>query len=100
MCARHDLTRGVMIDCSHDNSGKDHTKQAAIFRQIVETYRDGQTSILGVMIESNLMPGKQSWAEGKTLARGVSITDSCMGWDETESLLLHASEEVARARAA
>jgi 3-deoxy-7-phosphoheptulonate synthase len=100
MCAKHDLSRGVMIDCSHDNSGKDHTKQAAIFRQIVETYRDGQSSILGMMIESNLMPGKQTWAEGKPLARGVSITDSCMGWDETESLLLHASEEVARARAA
>jgi 3-deoxy-7-phosphoheptulonate synthase len=100
MCAKHDLARGVMIDCSHDNSGKDHTKQAAIFRQIVETYRDGQSSILGMMIESNLAPGKQSWAEGKTLSRGVSITDSCIGWDETEALLLHASEEVARARAA
>src|SRR5882762_8914472 len=55
LCAEHDLKRGVMIDCSHDNSGKDHTKQAAIFRQIVETYRDGQKAILGVMIESNLM---------------------------------------------
>src|SRR5579859_5607441 len=95
MCARHDIARGVMVDCSHATSGKDHTKHAAIFRQIVDTYRDGQSSILGVMIESNLMPGKQSWAEGKQLARGVSITDSCIGWDETESLLLHASEEVA-----
>ncbi len=100
LCSHHQLTRGVMIDCSHDNSGKDHTKQAAIFRQIVDTYRDGQKAILGVMIESNLMPGKQACSEGKALARGVSITDSCIGWDETESLLLHASEEVARARAA
>jgi len=100
LSAQHDLKRGVMIDCSHDNSGKDHTKQAAIFRQIVDTYRDGQKAILGVMIESNLQPGKQAWSEGKALARGVSITDSCIGWDETETLLLRASEEVARARAA
>jgi 3-deoxy-7-phosphoheptulonate synthase len=97
LCAQHDLARGVMIDSSHDNSGKDHTKQAAIFRKIIETFRAGQASVLGVMIESNLLPGKQSWAEGKPLARGVSITDSCIGWEETEKLLLHASEEVARA---
>ena len=84
-----------MIDCSHDNSGKDHTKQAAIFRQVVTAFREGQSAILGLMIESNLHPGKQSWTEGKELARGVSITDSCMGWDETENLLMLAAEEAA-----
>jgi 3-deoxy-7-phosphoheptulonate synthase len=96
LCAANGVARGVMIDCSHDNSGKDHTKQAAIFRQVVSAFRDGQSAILGLMIESNLLPGKQTWAEGKDLARGVSITDSCMGWDETESLLLLAAEEVGR----
>jgi 3-deoxy-7-phosphoheptulonate synthase len=96
LCAANGIARGVMIDCSHDNSGKDHTKQAAIFRQVVEAFRDGQRAILGLMIESNLQPGKQSWAEGKDLVRGVSITDSCMGWDETESLLFLAAEEVGR----
>jgi 3-deoxy-7-phosphoheptulonate synthase len=96
LCAANGISRGVMIDCSHDNSGKDHTKQAAIFRQVVEAFRDGQRAILGLMIESNLMPGKQSWAEGKELVRGVSITDSCIGWDETESLLLWAGEEIGR----
>ena len=95
LCAKNGIARGVMIDCSHDNSGKDHTKQAAILRQVVKAFREGQNAILGLMIESNLHPGKQSWAEGKELARGVSITDSCMGWEETESLLMMAAEEVA-----
>ena len=95
LCAGNGIVRGVMIDCSHDNSGKDHTKQAAIFRQVVTAFREGQSAILGLMIESNLHPGKQSWTEGKELARGVSITDSCMGWDETENLLMLAAEEAA-----
>jgi 3-deoxy-7-phosphoheptulonate synthase len=96
LCAAHGIARGVMIDCSHDNSGKDHTKQAAIFRQIVDTFRAGQRAILGLMIESNLSAGQQSWAENKALARGVSITDSCIGWDETENLLRWAAEQAAR----
>ncbi|HMI86621.1 MAG TPA: 3-deoxy-7-phosphoheptulonate synthase [Polyangiaceae bacterium] len=95
-CATNGIARGVMIDCSHDNSGKDHTKQAAIFRQVVDAFREGQTAILGLMIESNLHPGKQTWSEGKELARGVSITDSCMGWEETEALLTMAAEGAAR----
>jgi 3-deoxy-7-phosphoheptulonate synthase len=95
LCVAHGIARGVMIDCSHDNSGKDHTKQAAIFRQVVRAFRDGQSAILGLMIESNLQPGKQTWTEGKDLARGVSITDSCIGWDETEALLTMAAEDLA-----
>jgi 3-deoxy-7-phosphoheptulonate synthase len=100
LCAANGIARGVMIDCSHDNSGKDHTKQAAIFRQVVTAFREGETAILGLMIESNLHPGKQTWSEGKQLARGVSITDSCMGWDETEALLTMAAEQVAQRRSA
>jgi 3-deoxy-7-phosphoheptulonate synthase len=96
LAAKENLRRGVMIDCSHDNSGKDHTKQAAIFRQIVEAFSRGQRAILGVMIESNLRPGKQSWQEGKALEHGVSITDSCIGWEETEALLMEAAARVAR----
>lgn len=95
LCVANGIGRGVMIDCSHDNSGKDHTKQAAIFRQVVKAFREGQTAILGLMIESNLLAGKQSWIEGKDLTRGMSITDSCMGWDETEALLMMAAEEAA-----
>jgi 3-deoxy-7-phosphoheptulonate synthase len=96
LCVKNAIARGVMVDCSHDNSGKDHTKQAAIFRQVAHAFREGQTAVLGLMIESNLLPGKQSWSENKDLTRGVSITDSCIGWEETENLLLLAAEEVGR----
>jgi 3-deoxy-7-phosphoheptulonate synthase len=95
---KENIRRGVMVDCSHDNSGKDHTKQAAIFRQIVQAFGDGQRAILGMMIESNLRPGKQAWQAGKALDPGVSITDSCIGWEETEDLLLEAAERVKSAR--
>jgi 3-deoxy-7-phosphoheptulonate synthase len=95
LCADNGIARGVMVDCSHDNSGKDHTKQAAIFEQVVDAFCTGQTAVLGLMIESNLLPGKQTWSENKPLVRGVSITDSCMGWQETEEVLLKAARLVA-----
>jgi 3-deoxy-7-phosphoheptulonate synthase len=81
------LSRGVVIDCSHDNSGKDHTKQAAILREVAHAFKAGQRSILGAMIESNVAPGKQTWKQGVALKTGVSITDGCIGWEETESVL-------------
>ncbi len=51
---------------------------------------------MGLMLESNLHPGKQTWKEGAQLAYGVSITDACLGWDETESLLLELADVPAR----
>jgi 3-deoxy-7-phosphoheptulonate synthase len=92
------LSRGVMVDCSHDNSGKDHTKQGAVFGDVLQTFARGQKAILGMMIESNLLPGKQTWMQGVPLKYGVSITDSCIGWDETERLLLDAANLLATAR--
>lgn len=88
------IARPVMVDCSHDNSGKDHARQALACREITKQVRDGQNAIMGVMIESNLKPGKQTWKEGVKLAHGVSITDACIGWDETEKLLLELAEGV------
>ena len=92
------LARGVMVDCSHDNSGKDHTKQGSVFSEVVQNFAGGQRAILGVMIESNLFAGKQTWMQGVPLKYGVSITDSCIGWDETECLLLDAANSLANAR--
>jgi 3-deoxy-7-phosphoheptulonate synthase len=89
--APHQLARGVMVDCSHDNSGKDHTRQAAVFDDVLRTFKAGQKAILGVMLESNLHPGKQTWMQGAPLKYGVSITDGCIGWEETERLLLEAA---------
>ena len=86
------LARGVMVDCSHDNSGKDHTKQGAVFAEVVQNFASGQRAILGVMIESNLFAGKQTWMQGVPLKYGVSITDSCIGWEETERMLLGAAD--------
>jgi 3-deoxy-7-phosphoheptulonate synthase len=90
----HHLARGVMVDCSHDNSGKDHTRQAAVFDDVLRSFIAGQKAILGVMLESNLGAGKQTWKQGVPLEYGVSITDACIGWDETERLLLAAAAQL------
>ena len=81
------IARPVMIDCSHDNSSKDHKRQGLVARDALKQFREGRQSIMGLMIESNLNPGKQTWKQGITLTHGVSITDACLGWDETEALL-------------
>ena len=94
------LARGVMVDCSHDNSGKDHTKQGSVFTEVVRNFAAGQEAILGVMIESNLFAGKQTWMQGVPLKYGVSITDSCIGWDETERMLREAAALLAKSRPA
>ena len=88
------LARPVMVDCSHDNSAKDHTRQGAACREVLAQIRDGQTGILGLLLESNLEAGRQSWKPGAQLRRGVSITDACMGWDETAELLREAAAAV------
>ncbi len=81
------IARSIMIDCSHDNSNKDHRRQGLVAREVVRQFREGRHSIMGLMLESNLNPGKQSWKQGVPLAHGVSITDACLGWDETQALL-------------
>lgn len=91
------LERGVMVDCSHGNSEKDPTRQGAVFGEVLGNFAAGQRSLLGVMLESNLHPGRQTWMQGAALAYGVSITDGCIGWDETSRLLLDAAERLAAA---
>jgi 3-deoxy-7-phosphoheptulonate synthase len=90
------LVRGVLVDCSHGNSGKDHTKQAQVFSEVVRDFAAGHRAILGMMLESNLFAGRQTWMQGAPLQYGVSITDSCIGWEETERLLLDAAALVAK----
>jgi 3-deoxy-7-phosphoheptulonate synthase len=77
----------AMIDCSHANSRKDHNAQSAVSRDVAAQIASGERRIIGLMIESNLVAGKQSLSRGKTLTRGQSITDACIGWDETIPLL-------------
>jgi 3-deoxy-7-phosphoheptulonate synthase len=90
--ASEGIARPIMIDCSHDNSHKDHTRQGFVARDVLRQFRDGRQSIMGLMLESNLKPGKQTWKEGVALVHGVSITDACMGWDDTAALLTELAE--------
>src|SRR5271166_732206 len=77
----------VMIDCSHANSNKDHTRQPAVCRDVAGQIAAGNSNIMGVMLESNLVAGAQKLVPGQPLVYGQSITDACMGWDETRELL-------------
>lgn len=81
------LAPRVMVDCSHANSGKDYRKQGAVCRDVAQQIANGSSDIFGVMLESNLVAGAQKLVEGRTLVHGQSITDGCMGWDETMELL-------------
>jgi 3-deoxy-7-phosphoheptulonate synthase len=77
----------VMIDCSHANSQKDHNRQLDVCRDVASQVAGGDSRILGVMIESSLVAGAQKMVEGKALTYGQSITDACIGWDDTAVLL-------------
>jgi 3-deoxy-7-phosphoheptulonate synthase len=94
------LARGVLVDCSHDNSGKDPTRQAEVCRATLAQWREGRDALLGVMLESHLHPGRQDWAGGAPLAYGVSLTDACIGFEETEGLLRELAEGVRLRRVA
>ena len=81
----------MIVDCSHANSGKDHRRQSIVWRDVIEQRMAGDLSIVGLMLESNLLPGSQPASSDRSkLQYGVSITDGCIGWEETESLLLEA----------
>ncbi|KUI69950.1 Phospho-2-dehydro-3-deoxyheptonate aldolase, tyrosine-inhibited [Cytospora mali] len=79
----------IMIDCSHGNSSKDHRNQPKVAKVIGDQLREGEKAIIGVMIESNINEGNQKVpAEGPSgLKKGVSITDACIDWDTTVSVL-------------
>lgn len=77
----------VMVDCSHANSAKKYERQIEVAREVGAQIAAGEHRILGLMIESHLEPGRQELREGVPLARGVSITDGCIGWEQTETVL-------------
>src|SRR5271165_3074325 len=81
------LKPNVMIDFSHANSSKDHTRQAAVCHDVAEQVAAGERRIIGVMIESNLIAGAQKLVAGQPLVYGQSITDACIGWNETSGML-------------
>jgi 3-deoxy-7-phosphoheptulonate synthase len=81
------LPESVMIDCSHANCGKDHTRQKNVVAAICDQISQGSSRIFGAMIESNLVEGRQEYIAGRPAVYGQSITDACVSIHETERLL-------------
>ncbi|EMI5491874.1 3-deoxy-7-phosphoheptulonate synthase AroG [Providencia stuartii] len=88
------LTPSIMIDFSHANSSKKFEKQMIVADDVSEQLRQGDRSITGVMIESHLVEGNQSLESGEPLVYGKSVTDACIGWDDTEKVLRQLSDAV------
>ncbi len=80
------LSHSIMVDCSHGNSYKDHTKQIDVARSLAEQIQAGENSIFGVMIESFLTAGNQAVVPGEPLVYGQSITDACVDLDVSEQI--------------
>ena len=95
---RSGLPQHVMVDCSHANSNKDHTRQPAVCHDIAEQIANGEWRIIGVMIESNLVAGAQKLQKGKNLTYGQSIADACLGWDDTLPVLRELASAVGCSR--
>ncbi len=100
LLARAGLREQVMVDCSHANSSKQHERQVEVGRELARQLVGGERRLIGVMIESHLEGGRQDLQPGVPLRPGVSITDACIGWAQTEPLLdeLAAAVRARRAR--
>ena len=85
----------IMVDMSHANSNKDHNRQRDVCNSLCTQIADGSEAIMGVMIESNLVEGKQDIGDGTDLTYGQSITDACLGWEDTHQCLRQLAEAVA-----
>lgn len=96
LLTRENLPRAVMVDCSHDNSGRRAEQQTQVLRDVLAQIAEGNQSIFGVMLESNLVAGRQPIAPTPAkLRRGVSVTDSCLDWSTTEACLREAHAALA-----
>jgi 3-deoxy-7-phosphoheptulonate synthase len=95
------LKQNIVIDCSHGNSSKNHDLQPVVFKDCIEQVvasraEKKRSSIVGLMLESNLLSGRQELTADKSELRyGVSITDACISWEATRKLILEAAEIVA-----
>jgi 3-deoxy-7-phosphoheptulonate synthase len=85
---------GVMVDCSHANSGKDPARQPLVAEDLAQQMEAGNSEIIGVMLESFLVQGNQKVGPREQLTRGLSVTDGCLSWENTVPVL----ERLARAR--
>jgi len=93
--AQAKLAQNLVVDCSHANSMKDYTLQPLVFNDCLHQILEGNRSIVGFMLESNLEAGNQSIPEDLSKLRyGVSVTDACIDWSATEKLLLSSHEQL------
>ena len=81
------LPRRIMVDASHGNSGKDHTRQLGVAESLAEQLAGGEHGLAGVMLESFLVAGRQNPGDPATLTYGQSVTDACMDIEMTEAAL-------------
>ncbi len=93
------LREQVMVDCSHANSAKQHRRQIEVAADVAAQLAAGERRIVGVMVESHLHEGRQDLKPGVALQPGVSITDACIGWDDTVPVLRQLAEAVKQRRA-
>ncbi len=94
------LEQRLMIDFSHANSSKDYRRQVDVCNDVAAQLAGGDDRIVGVMVESHLHPGRQDLVPGKPLAYGVSITDACIGWDDSAKMLERLAAAVKERRVA
>ncbi len=86
--AEQQMPQALVVDCSHGNSQKDYTRQPLVANDIMNQILEGNQSIIGIMLESHLQQGNQpSTLDPREMQYGVSITDACINWDTTETLL-------------
>ena len=84
----------LIVDCSHANSNKQATAQGGVFDEILTFHVEKDARVFGGMIESFLETGRQEPVDGQPLKPGLSITDPCLGWTETEAVLRGAAEKL------
>ena len=95
---KRNLISQVIVDCSHGNSQKNYWQQITVVNELAKRISTGDKMICGVMLESYLTAGKQAWNPNQTPSHDQSITDACLGWAETESILETLSNAVASKR--
>jgi 3-deoxy-7-phosphoheptulonate synthase len=87
LLAKAGLPPAILVDCSHDNSAKQPERQPEVMRALLAQIAAGNRSIIGAMVESNLEAGSQPFPSKQKLRYGVSITDGCIDWKTTETLV-------------
>lgn len=89
------LLKAVVVDCSHGNSRKNHKAQTVVWQDLINQHMDGNESLIGMMLESNLDAGNQkNTGDLSTMKYGVSITDACISWETTEKLIVSAHDQL------